>query len=120
VLLGLIAAKLMVFITLHNLVVVGVVFASCIIFGCVTADCSLILDWANLLIADASKRFVSPIVLLSVHVYPRLLISRQVPGSTRLMPLHIGTSIAPCLYMRCSRLSLLQCLRCPNLCHASI
>jgi hypothetical protein len=47
------------------------------------------------LIADASKIFGSPIVLLSVHALRRLLISGQVPRSTRLglMPLHIGTSI---------------------------
>ena len=74
------------------------------------------------MIVDASKSFGSPVDLLSVHASHRLLISGQVPRSTRLglMPLHIGTSIAPCLCIRSTKLSLLQCLRCPNIWHASI
>ena len=87
-----------------------------------TTGRSLILDWTIFLIADASKSFGSPIDLPSVHASHRLLISGQVPRSTRLglMPLHIGTSIAPCLCIRSTKLSLLQCLRCPNIWHASI
>ena len=87
-----------------------------------TTGRSLILDWTIFLIADASKSFGSPIDLLSVHASHRLLISGQVPRSTRLglMPLHIGTSIAPCLCIRSTKLPLLQCLRCTNIWHASI